>query len=104
MEKIKNLHDISSFFFFVMAFGYVTMILALRNAYFSDFFLALMRILDLPFAFVALLYGASTLAMQLKTDQEGNIQNSAWLISIGIGALVLFAVVAVMNFGFEPVI
>jgi len=87
-----------------MAFGYVTMVLALRNAYLPDFFLALMRILDLPFAFVALLYGGSTLAMQLKTDQEGNVQNGAWMISISVGALVLFLVVALMNFGFPPVI
>ena len=104
MHKIKNLHDISGFFFFVLAFAYVAMVLALRNSYLPDFFLSMMRILDLPFAFIALLYGASTLGMQLKTDAAGQIKNGGWMISIALGALILFSLVALMNFAFPPII
>lgn len=103
MEKIKNLHDVSSFYFFVLAFLYVGMTLALRNNYLGDLFLNLMRILDLPFALVALLYGGTTLALQLNFNQEGQVKSSGWVLIISIFCLLLFTLVAIMNFAFPVV-
>lgn len=100
MEKIKNLHDVSSFYFFVLAFFYIGMTLALRNGYLADLFLGLMRILDLPFAFIALLYGGTTLALQLNFNQEGQVKSSGWVLIISIVCLLLFTSVAIINFAF----
>lgn len=99
MLKIKNLHDVSSILFFLMAFAYVAMILAFRNDYMADFFLSLMRILDMPLAFVSLMYGGSTLALQLNMEKEEG-ETSPWVIIIFVLCLALFAGVAFINFGF----
>ena len=104
MEKLKNLHDVSSFYFFVMAFAYVVMVLAFRNGYIADFMLSLMRILDLPFAFVSLLYGGTTLALQLKFDKDKNVRSSGWALLIFGVCTILFGLIAFVNFGFPPVI
>jgi len=100
MYKLKNLQDASSFWFFVLAFFYVAMVLALRNGYLADFFLSLMRILDLPFAFIALLYGGTTLTLQLNFDQTDEMRSFGWMLSIFILCLLLFGAVIIMNFGF----
>lgn len=96
--KIKNLHDISAIYFFLLAFFYVAMILAFRNDFMGEFVLSLMRILDIPFAFIALMYGGSTLALQLNMDREEG--TSPWVIVIFAGCLLLFAGVVFMNFAF----
>lgn len=104
MEKIKTLHDASSFWFFVTAFLYVAMVLALRNGYLVDFILGIMRILDMPFAFVSLLYGISTLLLQLEYDGEGEVKNTGWFLAICIVGMLLFAIVAFMNFAMPALI
>ena len=104
MEKIKNIHDASSFWFFVTAFLYVAMVLALRNGYLADFVLGMMRILDMPFALVSLLYGITTLLLQLEYDEEGEVKNTGWFLAICITGMVLFAIVAFMNFAMPALI
>jgi len=98
MGKIKNLHDVSAIYFFILALAYVFMVLAFRNDYLADFFLSIMRILDIPFAFVALMYGGTTLALQLNLEREEG--TSPWVIIIFAGALALFAGVVFVNFAF----
>jgi len=98
MGKIKNLHDVSAIYFFILALAYVFMVLAFRNDYMASFFLDIMRILDIPFAFVSLIYGGSTLALQLNMDREEGI--SPWVIIIFAGCLLLFAGVVFLNFAF----
>lgn len=100
MDKIKSLHDVSSFYFFVLALAYVVMVLAFRNDFMADFFLAIMRILDIPFAFVSLLYGFSTLALQINTGREEEAGISPWILVIFVICLILFGGVVFINFGF----
>lgn len=100
MGKIKNLHDVSAICFFILAFAYILMVLAFRNDFLADFVVSLMRILDIPFAFVALMYGGSTLALQLNLEREEN--TSPWVMVIFAGALLLFVAVAFVNFAFPP--
>lgn len=104
MEKIKDLHDASSFWFFVMAFFYVAMVLGLRNGYLVDFFLSWMRILDLPFALVALLYGGTALSLQLGYGKGEETKNSGWMLIIFTACLLLFSVLILINFGFPATI
>lgn len=98
MGKIKNLHDVSAIYFFILAFAYIFMVLALRNDFLGDFFMPVMRIMDLPFAFISLMYGGSTLALQLNMEKEEG--TSPWVIIIFAAALLLFAVVVFVNFAF----
>jgi len=74
------------------------MVLAFRNGYLADFFLSIMRILDIPFAFIALMYGGTTLALQLNMEKEEG--TSPWVIIIFAGGLLLFAGVVFVNFAF----
>jgi hypothetical protein len=98
MLKIKNLHDVSSVYFFILALAYVGMVLAFRNNFLADFFLPVMRILDMPFAFVSLMYGGTTLALQLNMEREEG--TSPWVILIFLVCLLLFSAVVFLNFAF----
>ena len=99
MDKVKNLHGVSGFVFFVLALTYVVMVLALRNGFMADFFLAIMRILDIPFAFVSLLYGGSTLAIQVNANKAED-ESSPWLLIIFVACLLMLGVVVFVNFAF----
>jgi len=100
MDKIKSLHSVSSVYFFILAFAYVVMVLAFRNGFMADFFLAIMRILDIPFAFVSLLYGGSTLALQMNVGRDEEGGTSPWALIIFVLALILFIGVVFVNFAF----
>ena len=100
MDKIKNLPSVSSFYFFVFAFTYVVMVLALRNGFLADFFLAIMRILDIPFAFVSLLYAGTTLVLQINVGKDEEKALSPWVLVILTACLLLFGIVVFINFAF----
>lgn len=100
MDKIKSLHSVSSVYFFILALAYVGMVLAFRNGFMADSFLAIMRILDIPFAFVSLLYGGSTLALQINMGRDEESGPSPWVLVILAVCLVLFGIVVFINFAF----
>jgi hypothetical protein len=100
MDKIKNLHSVSSVYFFIFALAYAGMALAFRNGVMAEFFLDIMRILDIPFAFVSLLYGFSTLALQMNIGKEENGGVSPWILVIIVVCLLLFGGVVFINFAF----
>ncbi len=103
MEKIKNLNTVSQFLFFLMAFLYIALVLAFRNGFMADLNVVLMRVLDLPFAFIALVYGGSTLALQFSFDKGGNLKSFGWSVGIFVVCLGLFTTVAIINFAFPAV-
>lgn len=100
MDKIKSLHSVSSVYFFILALAYVIMVLAFRNGFMADFFLALMRIMDIPFAFVSLLYGGTTLALQINLGRDEESGSSPWILVILTVCLILFGAVVFVNFAF----
>lgn len=100
MDKIKSLHSVSSVYFFILALIYVIMVLAFRNGFWGDFFLSLMRIFDIPFAFVSLVYGGSTLALQMNLGREEDSGASPWVLVILAVCLLLFGGVVFVNFAF----
>jgi nicotinamide riboside transporter PnuC len=98
MSNAKNLHDVSAIYFFILAFVYVFAVLAFRNGLMADLMLALMRVLDIPFALVALMYGGSTIYMQIgKEDEE---EASPWAMVIFAVCLLLLGFVVFLNFAF----
>lgn len=100
MDKIKNLHSVSAFYFFVLAMAYMIMVLAFRNGFLAEFFFAIMRILDIPFAFVSLLYGGTTLVIQINSNRREEEGSSPWVLVIFLVCLLLFGGVVFINFGF----
>jgi hypothetical protein len=97
MQKIKNLHDVSAIYFFLFAFIYVTLALFLRNGYYTGFSVEIMKLIDIPFAFISLLYGGTSLTLQLENDEE---TLSPWVIVIFAICLLLFGGVVFVNFAF----
>jgi hypothetical protein len=98
MDTNKQIHDVSASLFFVLAFAYVTAALALRNDYYGGLAIFFMRLLDMPFAFIALLYGGSGLVLQLNEENEEN--DSPWNIIIFAVCILLFGAVVFVNLAF----
>ncbi|MFH1012258.1 MAG: hypothetical protein V1760_00735 [Candidatus Peregrinibacteria bacterium] len=97
MDTSKNIHEVSAIFFFILAFSYVIAALAFRNDLMVPWATLFMRILDIPFALVALLYGGSTLYLQLN---EGEENATPWSIIIIATCILLFGLVVFVNFAF----
>lgn len=100
MNSLKNLHEVSAFYFFLLAFAYVLLALAYRNDMAADVSMMLMRILDMPFAFVALLYGGTTLYLQMQPGEGEQEETSPWIMVIFAACLLLFGLVVFVNFAF----
>lgn len=98
MTNAKNLHDVSAIYFFIIAFIYVFAALAFRNNFIIDYATVAMRILDIPFAMVSLMYGASTLYIQIGSDDEET--TNPWVMVIFAISILLFAFVVFLNFAF----
>ncbi|PIZ74325.1 hypothetical protein COY07_00870 [Candidatus Peregrinibacteria bacterium CG_4_10_14_0_2_um_filter_43_11] len=101
MNQIKSIHSVSAIYFFILAFTYVIAALAFRNDIMANSAITLMRMLDTPFALIALLYGGSTLYLELNGEGENT---HPWSILIVAGCIVLFGLVVFMNFAFPSVI
>lgn len=97
MNSLKNLHEVSAIYFFVLAFVYAIAGLAFRNNLIVDPALLAMRILDMPFALMALLYGGSALYLELN---EGEETATPWSIVVVAGSILLFGLVVFVNFAF----
>ncbi len=98
MEKVKNLHDVSAIYFFIIAFIYIFAALSFRNGFLVDYSAIAMRILDIPFALVSLMYGTSTLYLQIGSNDEET--TNPWVMIIFAISILLFAFVVFLNFAF----
>jgi len=99
MGNAKNIHDVSAVYFFIIALIYVFAVLAFRNGVMVDLASVAMRVLDIPFALVALMYGGSTLYMQVSEEEEEE-ETSPWAMVIFAVCLLLFGFVVFLNFAF----
>lgn len=97
METAKNLHEVSAFYFFILGFAYVFLALAFRNGLIVDWALLFMRLFDIPLALVALIYGGTTLYLQLNENEE---TVNPWSIVIVAACILLFGLVVFVNFAF----
>jgi len=100
MNSLKNLHEVSAIYFFILAFAYIVCALMFRNGLYADWSLILMRIMDMPFALVALLYGSTTLYLQLESGEKEDEETSPWIMVIFAVCLLLFGLVVFVNFAF----
>jgi len=98
MNNVKNLHDVSAIYFFILAFTYIISALAFRNAFHADIIIIIMRILDIPFAMVSLIYGVTTLYLQINEKDDEEV--SPWVMFIIALSILLFGLVVFVNFAF----
>jgi uncharacterized RDD family membrane protein YckC len=98
MDTTKKIHDVSAALFFLLAFGYLFAALAFRNGYYPSLMIFGMRLLDIPFAALSLLYGGTGLHLQINEAKED--ADSVWGILIFALCLVLFGIVVFMNLAF----
>lgn len=98
MNTTKNFHDVSAGFFFVLGFVYMISALGLRNDIMPGFMIFLMRLLDMPFALICLVYGGSGLYLQLS--QDGQEEAGLWSFVIFGISLILFLIVVFVNLAF----
>lgn len=97
-ETTQKIHSVSAFFFFLLAFGYVFAALAFRNDFMVSFMIFLMRVLDIPFAFVALLYSATGLKLQIDSGKDES--DSPWSLVVYSVCILLFSLVVFVNLAF----
>ena len=98
MDTTKKIHDVSASLFFLFAFAYVFAALAFRNDYWPSLMIFGMRLLDLPFAALSLIYGGTGLFLQVNEAKEDS--DSVWGILIFAICLVLFAAAVFVNLAF----
>ncbi len=102
MGNTKDLHDISAFYFFVLAFAYVIAALAFRNDYMGAYAILFMRVFDIPLALVSLIYGGTSLHLQLSENETR--PDAPWNLVILITCIALFGLAVFINFAFPSVI
>ena len=98
METTKKIHEVSAALFFLLAFGYLFAAFSFRNDYWPSLMTFAMRLMDMPFAFIALLYGGTGLHLQINEAKEDS--DSVWGIVIFAVCLVLFGAVVFVNLAF----
>jgi hypothetical protein len=98
MDTTKKIHEVSAAFFFLLAFGYLFAAFAFRDGFYSSLAIFLMRLLNIPFALLCLLYGGTGLYLQINEAKEET--DSVWGILIFAICLVLFGAVVFVNLAF----
>lgn len=92
---LKNLQTVSGFFFFLLGSAYFCLALLLQNGYENPYFYVAFNTMDMPFAFVALLYAVSSMKMSFI---EHDMESGFWNVFIILFAFALFSVVIYINF------
>ncbi len=94
MNTTKNLHDVSAILFFILGFIYIAFGLAFRNRFELPTIIFWMRILDIPFALVSLLYASTGFYLQANKNRTHDSILSIVVFAI---CIILFALVVFIN-------
>lgn len=70
LETTKNIQKVSLFFFIGIGLLHILSGLFIANGHFKEHSIIINRILDLPFLITALLYGASSIKINLQSESE----------------------------------
>ncbi len=97
METTKKLHEVSAIYFFILGFIYIVAALAFRNELGGAWPIFFMKIFDIPFALISLLYGGTALYLELNENQE---TASPWSVVVIAACILLFGLVVFVNFAF----
>ena len=98
---MKNLQEVAGYYFFSLGTSYFLIALFVYNKYALPHSQILFNVLDIPFAFIAISYGATSLIVSLE---EHNIQSKIAVIAISASAFMLFCAVIAVNILFPDVL
>lgn len=88
MNQLKNIQFVSSLFFYTLGFVIFGLILMIRNQFYGEIPLLILKSIDLPFALAALLYGLSSLRLSLGNEVKSDMID-AILIFVAVFSFVL---------------
>lgn len=100
MNLLKNLQIVTGVFFYLFGFVFFILALLIHNQFNGNTPLILLKTLDLPFAFIALLYGGLSLRSALGENIKSDMLDAV-LMFIGV---FLFALIVYLNFAFPDFI
>ena len=90
MKTAENIKKVALLFFFVLGLGHIITGLMFSNNYFTPASLIINRILDIPFAMSALIYGLSSIYTELSEKKHKVINIVFIVLSLLIFALLLY--------------
>lgn len=83
MNTLKNIQKVSLIFFVVLGLAHIVSGLMAENNYSEAIATIINKTLDIPFAFVALIYGAVSLKLSIaREDTKNTILNVVLLLGI----------------------
>ena len=98
---MKNLQEVAGYFFFSIGSIYFLLALFVYYQMYYPHSQIIFNVLDIPFAFVALLYGASSLSVSLE---ENDIHSKGAEIGIFLVAFLAFVAVLGVNILFRDIL
>lgn len=101
MQTTQDLHDTGAFYFFLLAFAYAIAMYMFKNTYLAEWALLFMRVFDMPLLLVSLIYGGTSLILQINQGHE--VQSSPWNMIILAASVLLFALGVFINFAFPSI-
>lgn len=96
MDTLKNLQIVAGFLFYLIGFWIFILVFLIKNQFYGEWPLVLLKSIDLPFALNALLYGGTSLKLSLGENTKTDMLD-AILIFLGVFCFVL---VIYLNFAF----
>jgi len=100
MNQLKNIQFVASLFFYFLGFTIFGLVFLIHNHLYGELPLIILKTLDLPFAFTALLYGMCSLKISLGDDIKSDMID-AILIFVGVFTFILLIY---LNFAFKDFI
>lgn len=100
MNQLKNIQSVAGLFFYAFGFALFGLIFLIHNQFYGELPIVILKILDLPFALISLLYGLSSLRLSLGDDVKSDLID-AILIFLGVFAFILLLY---LNFAFQDFI
>ena len=100
MNQLKNIRTVAGLFFYFFGFLIFSLIFLIHNHFYGELPVIILKIVNLPFVLVSLLYGLSGLRISLGEDVQSDMID-AILIFIGVFA---FVFVVYLDFAFKDFI
>lgn len=100
MHQLKNIQNISGLFFYLLGLIIFGLILMIHNGFYAELPVIILKSLDLPFMFVALLYGLSGFRLSLGDELKSDTIDAVLIF----GGVFAFMAMLYLNFAFQDFI
>ncbi len=84
MKTVENVKKVALIFFIILGTLHLLSSLMIANSYFLPWSLIINRILDIPFALSALIYGFSSISCKVKEEKQRTFNTIFGIITVFI--------------------